>query len=340
MGHAFTKDPEYVCRQSNCRRLVGDEGKFGHLERKVYELACQCREQSSTSCYSSDDMCSLFTAYDKPSTRLMQQNYQQWKAVMGIGFHFIHLRRKRVIYIKPLDDFPQFVTDFRISFDGADLTLFQLLQVFTECFFWGMQVELLPVCSIAEWKIKNRIHAVTEQKQLLVGDVCHQLKKRLPADGYCILGITWTDLYPCEDLNFVLGEASLLNRSGALSFGRFEPKTFVRGETRDISSIDAKLLWKLIKVLCHETCHIFGLQHCVFFACVMNESKSMEEALSQPLFLCPVCLRKLQKACKFDIKERYSKLQHFLVTLNSVIPYERFEQAVEWLEEMMKYLGE
>jgi len=40
----------------------------------------------------------------------------------------------------------------------------------------------------------------------------------------------------------------------------------------------------------------------------MNESSSIEEAARQPLFLCPVCLRKLQRALRFSILERLRAL--------------------------------
>ena len=38
------------------------------------------------------------------------------------------------------------------------------------------------------------------------------------------------------------------------------------------------------------------MAHYSYFAWAVNESKSVLEAENQPLFLCPVCLRKLQKA--------------------------------------------
>ena len=40
----------------------------------------------------------------------------------------------------------------------------------------------------------------------------------------------------------------------------------------------------------------------------MNESSSIEEAARQPLFLCPVCLRKLRRALRFNILERLRAL--------------------------------
>ena len=50
------------------------------------------------------------------------------------------------------------------------------------------------------------------------------------------------------------------------------------------------------------------MAHCSYFACAMNESKSVLQAENQPLFLCLVCLRKLQKAVGFDVVERYTEL--------------------------------
>lgn len=48
--------------------------------------------------------------------------------------------------------------------------------------------------------------------------------------------------------------------------------------------------------------------HCCRFVCAMNESSSVSEAESQPLVLCPSCLKKLQKALRFQLQERYTNL--------------------------------
>ena len=63
------------------------------------------------------------------------------------------------------------------------------------------------------------------------------------------------------------------------------------------------------QVMSHEICHVLGMKHCYYFHCAMNESASIDEAISQPLFLCPICLRKLHKALKFNIPERYLLLR-------------------------------
>ena len=62
---------------------------------------------------------------------------------------------------------------------------------------------------------------------------------------------------------------------------------------------------------------MFGLAHCSFFCCLMNESSSIPEAERQPLFLCPVCLRKMCKALKFDILARYAVMLEQLGRLSS-----------------------
>ena len=59
-----------------------------------------------------------------------------------------------------------------------------------------------------------------------ISDVLKFLKTYLPADGYCIIGLTWIDLYPGEEWNFVLGESSCLDGCAVMSFGHFEPQSY------------------------------------------------------------------------------------------------------------------
>ncbi len=184
-----------------------------------------------------------------------------------------------------------------------------------------------------------RVHELTGEKQLLVRDIQHNLKKNLPKKTYCSVGITWTDLYPLN-YNFVLGEAHMALNSGVLSFGRFEPKLYREGNPPPpIEKFDGNLVWKMIKVLSHETCHIFGLNHCMYFSCAMNESSCIEEAMAQPLFLCPVCLRKLHKVCKFNVTDRYKQLLQFLLNVNTgYSDCERFAESIHWLKKCLTTL--
>lgn len=72
------------------------------------------------------------------------------------------------------------------------------------------------------------------------------------------------------------------------------------------------IVMRACKTMCHEIGHMFGMMHCIYYECLMNGSNHMEESDSRPIFLCPVCLRKLQLACKFDIQHRYLQMIPFL----------------------------
>ncbi|XP_025087864.1 archaemetzincin-2-like [Pomacea canaliculata] len=280
----------------------------------------------------------------KKSTPPLQhgQTFMQWKA--GHDFQYANLtcsQRRRVIYIQPIDDFPDFVKNFRFEWNFQSRTmsvdLFEMLQGFAQIFFSGMDVCLLPKIEMAEigWDVASRYHQVTGQKQYLVSDFYPHLRRILPPDGACILGLIWTDLFP-ENFNFVLGEASVKHLAGIFCFGRFPPSS---SNAQDLTKITGSIVWKLIKVISHETCHLFGLDHCTFFRCAMNESNSVPEAVDQPLFLCPVCLRKLHQHCGFDVVERYQDLLKFLKDIQVQLPCDSVDSAVKWLENCLKFLN-
>jgi archaemetzincin len=77
--------------------------------------------------------------------------------------------------------------------------------------------------------------------------------------------------------------------------------------------------------MCHEICHMFGLKHCVFYECLMNGSNHLEESDRRPVFLCPVCLRKIQFACMFDVEDRYRQMADFWSSHG-------LTKDVEWLQ--------
>ena len=60
----------------------------------------------------------------------------------------------------------------------------------------------------------------------LISDLMHFLRTNLLVDGYCIVDLTWVDLYPREDWNFVLGESSCEDGCAVVSFGHFEPQSY------------------------------------------------------------------------------------------------------------------
>lgn len=165
--------------------------------------------------------------------------------------------------------------------------------------FFGVQVVILDPIGVEEMKVTSRNHPVEGQLQLLTGDILSFLRERVPADAQALLGITKIDLYPQDDWNFVFGMASLERRIGVYSFARYKSKE------------PSVSLLRSCKVLAHETGHMFGLSHCIYYTCLMNGSNHLVETDEKPLMLCPVCLRKLHFCLKFDPRARYRELLEF-----------------------------
>lgn len=190
----------------------------------------------------------LFVVRDDDCKKYDKQTYRMWKAIMNMNFNFRHFRQRRCIFLIPLGDFPSFLGETNICFP-ENMTFFKLLRLYIETFFSGFNVNLLPSTDIQSWPITKRIHPVTCQEQFLVSDIQRKLSKILPKQGACILGFTWTDLYPCEQYNFVLGEAKGCFKSAVFCFGRYEPNLYKNGnEPEELTEIDSELTYKLLKV--------------------------------------------------------------------------------------------
>jgi len=200
------------------------------------------------------------------------------------------------IYLQPIGDF--------VAEKSPALSS---LREFAAAFF-TLDVEVLPPLEPAKLDFTTRINRFTRKPQILAGDVLDALKGRLPADAFCVLGITMEDLYPEPSWNFVFGQASLRDRAGVYSFARYDPGFYGEGREEDYRLV---LLRRSCKVLAHETGHMFGLEHCTYFQCVMNGSNHLEESDARPIHLCPVCLRKLQYSIGFDVVERHRSLADF-----------------------------
>src|SRR5437867_3585216 len=161
---------------------------------------------------------------------------------------------RNTIYVQPLEDF-----------ESENAPAIDCLVRFAQAFF-AMPLQALSASAVSTQRITTRPSPYTRQTQLLTGDILRVLRRMLPRDAFCTVGITMRDLYPSPSWNFVFGEASLEDRVGVFSFARYDPQFY--GEDR--GDRNALMLRRSCKVLAHETSHMFGIQHCIFFNCLMN----------------------------------------------------------------------
>lgn len=169
------------------------------------------------------------------------------------------------------------------------------LRYFVSIYF-GLETKMQSSGTIDTTKFDFRMN---DHKQYKVGTILDILKGRLPNDAYCQIAVTRTDLYPDENWNYVFGMAYLYDRVGVFSFARYSAED------------KKKFLWRCMKIVTHETGHMFGMAHCTSFQCNMNGSNSLEEMEGQPMHLCPQCLSKLARSVKLSTVERYQKLHAF-----------------------------
>lgn len=72
-------------------------------------------------------------------------------------------------------------------------------------------------------------------------------------------------------------------------------------------------LWlsRVCQTASHELGHCFGMDHCVYYACVMQGTSSLAEDVRQPPYLCPVDLAKMLRATGANERRRYEALLTF-----------------------------
>ena len=61
----------------------------------------------------------------------------------------------------------------------------------------------------------------------------------------------------------------------------------------------------------HELGHCFGIEHCVYYACIMQGSCSLAEDARLPPYLCPIDLAKILDASGITAETRYQALLSF-----------------------------
>jgi archaemetzincin len=194
--------------------------------------------------------------------------------------------------------------------------------------FIGLPVQVLPAVADGTLPARKRTHGGVEQ--LLTGDLLEALRARVPPAAYGLVGVTMSDLFPAPRWNYVFGEARFTERVGVYSFARYDPH--FHGEPREPTAAHL-ILERSLKVMTHEIGHMFGVEHCTAYLCVMNGSNSLEETDRAPMHMCPVCLRKLHLAVGFSPTERYGALAAFYRA-------HAFSAEAQWVGDRLRYLRE
>jgi archaemetzincin len=203
--------------------------------------------------------------------------------------------------------------------------------------YYQMPVKIIYSDLKAAEGFTSRINSSSSQLQYLTDDILLYMKKHLPKDAYCMMGVTLIDLYPQESWNFVYGVGSLRERVGIFSLARYYPG--VHGSGYDQERIDRLKLnrsdrvrifhKRAFKVITHEIGHMFGMRHCIYFHCNENGSNHMKESDLQPIHFCPVCLRKIHKSIGFDPVKRYEQLKELYESHD-------LEKQAQWVSDRLE----
>jgi archaemetzincin len=185
-----------------------------------------------------------------------------------------------------------------------------LIIEFARAFFAGCQVELLPTGDFTK-DMKHRMNYGVKQYRTdgFYEYLSQTRSKRDSRRELLCVAVTMSDIYPDEAWNFVYGQARTVDGLGVYSFARLDPlfptppeKLLNKPLTEEHRVI---MLRRCVKILLHEVGHLFGLKHCIYYICLMNGANHEVEMDQQPLYLCPVCLRKLYSTLQFDVRHMY-----------------------------------
>jgi archaemetzincin len=171
------------------------------------------------------------------------------------------------------------------------------LRDYTKAFFHGMHVVLLPS---GDW---NNLNIKTYKKsygiQLDSSEIMEKTFYKMPDDAYTYMNIVKDDLSRAG-FGYVIGVSNFKSRTGVLSTARYDPDWIKTSseeeeddedEPLDFDKLVRKqqqfnlLVFRSIKVLCHEIAHTFCLPHCPYYECLMNGSNTIIEGKRKPMYL-------------------------------------------------------
>lgn len=197
--------------------------------------------------------------------------------------------------------------------------------------FYKLPVELNVFKPLG--KVPNdmeRISTYKEQRQIKTGLFLNKLlPKMLPDDAAALICFTNYDLFPSDGFNYVFGQASLSKRVGVWSLWRFgNPEKSVE---------DYNLFLKrTLKVGMHETGHMFSINHCTKYECLMSGSNHLQETDRRPLDVCPEDMLKIAWAMDYEPLERYENLAKFWEKQGQIDRQKKFEAKADVIRKVLK----
>jgi archaemetzincin len=133
----------------------------------------------------------------------------------------------------------------------------------------------------------NLSHALdAHRNQYYSTNLLAQLLEDPPPDTARILGITSVDLY-VPVLTFVFGEAQLDGIAAVVSTAR------LRNEFYGLPPDKSKYHTRATKEAVHELGHTWGLVHCRYPSCVMNQATYLDDVDDRTSEFCDACAARI-----------------------------------------------
>ena len=203
---------------------------------------------------------------------------------------------RRTVYLLPLGPVDEKMAT-RIGLVRAFLTVYLTLPVRT-----------LPAAGLVG--CRSRPAEVTGQsvEQYEAGHLMtHLVAPRQSADALTVIGLATVDLYAADrDWPSLAHLARTGEGLGVCSLARTFPEFFGRRSKPDMVYRDRRLAFSMVA---DTACRTLGLTPCRKYYCVMNQVR--RSSTTEPLHLCPDCLRKLRWTLRFDVIARYETLERF-----------------------------